>query len=240
MGKQENIDQSTIDNAEVSKFSKLAKEWWDPEGSFRTLHQINPIRLSYVKDKIVQHFGSFKPNLKIVDIGCGGGLISVPLSKLGAKVTAIDASLENIETAKFYVKDLGLKINFLCEAAEAHQGKYDVILCLEIIEHVSSSEFFIESIKKLLKPGGMIIISTINRTPQAYLSAIIGAEYILNWVPRGTHEFNKFLKPSELSQILNKHDLQIKELKGLGLEIITQNWKLCDDIKVNYFAYITE
>jgi 2-polyprenyl-6-hydroxyphenyl methylase/3-demethylubiquinone-9 3-methyltransferase len=238
MGKQENMDQSTIDDAEVNKFSKLAQEWWDPEGPFRTLHQINPIRLSYVKDKIVQHFGSFKPSLNIIDIGCGGGLISVPLAKLGANITGIDASLENIETAKFYAKDLGLEINFLCGAAEDHQEKYDVILCLEVIEHVSSPEFFIESIKKLLKPGGMMMISTINRTPKAYLSAIIGAEYILNWVPRGTHEFNKFLKPSELSQMLNKNDLQIKELKGLGLDILTRNWKLCDDIKVNYFAYI--
>lgn len=240
MVKQENIDKSTIDAAEVMKFSKLAKQWWNPDGDFRTLHQINPIRLSYIKDKITQHFGSFKPKLKIVDIGCGGGLISIPLAKLGLQITGLDASIENIETAKFKAKELDVTINFLCESAEEHKGLYDVILALEIIEHVSDPAFFIASLKKILRPGGMIIISTINRTPKAYLAAIIGAEYVLNWVPRGTHEFAKFLKPSEISYMLNKNQLQIKELKGLGLNIFTYNWKLQENIDINYFAYITE
>lgn len=232
------MNESTIDQDEVTKFSKLANQWWDKEGEFRTLHQINPLRLSYIKDKIIEHFGEFKAGLTIIDIGCGGGLISVPLAKLGAKVTGIDASSENIETAKFHAKELGLEINYLCSSAEEHKKQYDVVLCLEIIEHVSDPELFISAAAKLLKPGGMMIISTINRTTKAYLSAIIGAEYILRWVPRGTHEFAKFLKPSEISQMLNKNALRIRELKGLGLDLITRNWKLQDDISVNYFAYI--
>lgn len=234
------MNKSTIDQDEVTKFSKLANEWWDKDGEFRTLHQINPLRLSYIKDKIIEHFGEFKTNLNIIDIGCGGGLIAVPLAKIGTKVTGIDASAENIETAKFYAKELELDVNYLCGSAEEHKNQYDVVLCLEIIEHVSDPELFIASVAKLLKPGGMMIISTINRTIKAYLSAIVGAEYVLNWVPRGTHDFSKFLKPSEISQMLNKSSLRIKELKGLGIDLLTRNWKLQDDISVNYFAYISE
>lgn len=234
------MNESTIDQDEVTKFSKLANKWWDKDGEFRTLHQINPLRLSYIKDKIIRHFGEFKSDLTIIDIGCGGGLISVPLAKLGAQITGLDASAKNIETAKFHAQKLGLEINYLCSSAEEHKKQYDVVLCLEIIEHVLNPEVFIAAISKLLKPGGMIIISTINRTPRSYLRAIIGAEYILRWVPRGTHEFAKFLKPSEISQMLNKNNLQITELKGIELDFFTRNWKLQDDISVNYLAYVTK
>lgn len=229
------MEKSTIDNKEIEKFSKLSSKWWDEKGEFSTLHQINPIRLSYIKDKIIENFGDFHQGLKIVDIGCGGGIISEPLSRMGADVTGIDASEENIKSASLHAKEQNLDINYICSSAENHNEKYDVVLCLEIIEHVSDPEIFIKAVTRLMKPEGILIVSTINRTTLSYLQTIIAAEYILSLVPKGTHEFSKFLKPSEIAKMLAKCDLHIKESMGLGIDLITRNWKLTNDLSVNYF-----
>lgn len=232
------MQKSTIDDKEVAKFSKLASKWWDENGEFRTLHQINPIRLSYIRDKVIEYFGEFKQGLEIIDIGCGGGLIAEPLARMGANVTAIDASEENIKTAKCHAKEANLNIDYICTSAEEHNGKYDVVLCLEIIEHVSDVKIFIEAVANLIKDDGIIIISTINRTTTSYLEAIIAAEYILSLVPKGTHEFAKFLKPSEIDSMLRKHNRQIKEATGFGMDLLTRNWKLRKNIDVNYLVII--
>ncbi|MES2215339.1 MAG: bifunctional 2-polyprenyl-6-hydroxyphenol methylase/3-demethylubiquinol 3-O-methyltransferase UbiG [Pseudomonadota bacterium] len=227
---------TTVSTSEVEKFSKLADQWWDPDGEFRTLHQINPVRLFYIKEKIVEHFGEFKPGIAILDIGCGGGLVSVPLAKIGAKVTGLDASSQNINTASLHAKKQGLDIEYIAGTVEEHKGLYDVVLCLEIIEHVQDAEFFIKSAMRLVKPGGVMILSTINRTAKAYAAAILCGEYILRWLPVGTHEFSKFIKPSEISDYLLGSTFRLKELKGLGYSPLTKGWKLQDDIDVNYFA----
>jgi len=232
-------NHTSIDPAEVEKFSKLAEKWWDKNGEFRTLHQINPIRLSYIKDKITQHFGSFPKDVTILDIGCGGGLVSVPLSKIGAKVTGIDASIENIKTAEVYAKKHALSVKYECGSVEEHKGLYDVVLALEIIEHVADAEFFIKSAMALVKPGGMMILSTINRTNKARLMTIGVAEYLLRWLPIGTHEFGKFVKPSEIARFVSDSGMKIQELKGLGYDLFTKSWKLQDNIDVNYFAYLS-
>lgn len=232
------MQKSTIDAGEVEKFTKLSNKWWDERGEFRTLHQINPVRLSYIKDKIIEHFGGFKKDIKIIDIGCGGGLISEPLAKMGAKVTAIDASLENIKTATIHSMQENIEIDYICSTAEGHSGEYDVVLCLEIIEHVASPQIFIDASVHLMKNNGIMIISTINRTTASYFEAIIAAEYILKLVPKGTHEFSKFLKPSEIYAMLRKHNLQIVESIGFGMDLLTKNWKLRKNTDVNYFLTI--
>lgn len=231
--------KSTIDPAEIDKFSKIAKEWWKPDGELRTLHQINPVRLKYIKTTIESHFGSFPTGLKVLDIGCGGGLASVPLSRIGAAVTGLDASEENIQAAKVYAAEQGLNINYICGTAEEHQGLYDVVLALEIIEHTANPELFVQAASKLIKPSGMIILSTINRTKKAYLMAIAGAEYLLKWVPVGTHEFAKFVTPAEMAGFLRSNNMLLRELKGLSYNVLTQSWSLSNDIEVNYFAYAT-
>ncbi len=231
------MSKSSINKEEVSKFSKLSHDWWNETGELRTLHQINPLRLIYIRSKIIEHFGTFPNKIRILDVGCGGGLVSVPLSRLGADVTGLDASPENINAAKNYAEEKNLSIDYICGTAEEHKSQYDVVLCLEIIEHVIDPASFIESVSKLLKPGGMLILSTINRTIKSYMMAIISAEYLLRWVPRGTHEFNKFVKPSELSNYTNNSGLELKHLQGLGYDIVKMSWTLQEDIDVNYFAY---
>lgn len=230
---------STIDQAEIDKFSKMADQWWSPTGELRTLHQINPIRLKYIKDKTEAHFGKSIANLKILDIGCGGGLVSVPLTRIGGNVTGLDASEENIKVAKIYALEQNLNINYICGSAEKHEGQYDVVLALEIIEHTADPKFFVQSAAKLVKPGGMMILSTINRTKKAYLMTIAGAEYLLKWIPVGTHEFAKFVKPSEMAVFLRSSNMALRELKGLSYDLLTQSWAVGDDINVNYFAYAT-
>lgn len=231
------MQKSTIDEEEVAKFSKLARWWWDESGEFRMLHQINPIRLSYIRDKITEHFGEFK-GLTIIDIGCGGGLVSEPLARMGAKITAIDASIENIKTAECHAKQENLNIEYICTSAEEHNGKYDVVLCLEIIEHVYDAQMFIDAASRLMKDDGIMIISTINRTVTSYLEAILAAEYILSLVPKGTHEFSKFLKPSEIATMIRKHNLHIQEAIGFGIDLPSRNWKLRKNIDVNYLVTI--
>lgn len=235
---------SSIDKKELEKFAKISHEWWNEKGEFGILHQINPIRLNYIIDKITSHYNiensalSFS-KLNILDVGCGGGLISAPLNKLGFNVTAIDALEGNINTANDYAKKNNLTINFLQSTIEELPTTklYDVIICLEVIEHIDNVPAFMLNISKLLKPDGMVIISTINRTKKAYLLAIAAAEYILGWVPKGTHDYSKFLKPSEMYEMLKPLDINIKELKGLVFDIANNKWQLSDDIDVNYFMY---
>ncbi|MCC8369046.1 MAG: bifunctional 2-polyprenyl-6-hydroxyphenol methylase/3-demethylubiquinol 3-O-methyltransferase UbiG [Rickettsia endosymbiont of Oxypoda opaca] len=236
---------SSIDKKELEKFAKISHEWWNEKGEFGVLHRINPIRLDYIIDKITSHYNIEKSTLSfsglnILDIGCGGGLISVPLSKLGFNVTAIDALEGNINTANDYAKKNNLTINYLHSTIEELPDSklYDVIICLEVVEHIDNVPAFMLNLTKLVKPGGMAIISTINRTKKAYLLAIIAAEYILNWVPKNTHDYSKFLKPSEIYEMLKPLDMEIKELKGLVFDIADNEWQLSDDIDVNYFAYL--
>jgi 2-polyprenyl-6-hydroxyphenyl methylase/3-demethylubiquinone-9 3-methyltransferase len=236
--------RTTIDTEEVEKFSRIADEWWDPNGKFKPLHLINPTRLSYLKNEILKHFNkkdAEKPllGLKILDIGCGGGLVSIPLARLGAEVVAIDASEKNIKVAKLSAQKFSVNIDFRHKAVEdlLHEP-LDVIVALEVIEHISNTEIFIENLARLLKKNGILFISTINRTTQAYLQAIIGAEYILRWLPIGTHEFSKFLKPSEIVPYLLKNNLNLVDMQGLNFNPLHWKWSLSDDIGVNYFMVI--
>jgi 2-polyprenyl-6-hydroxyphenyl methylase/3-demethylubiquinone-9 3-methyltransferase len=238
---------SSIDQKELKKFAKISSTWWNENGEFGILHQINPIRLDYIINKVTSHYNiktkeepHFFSNLHVLDVGCGGGLISTPLSKLGFKVTAIDALEDNIHTAKHHAQENNLNINYLkATIEELPENKlYDIITCLEVIEHVDNLPSFIHNIIKHLKPNGMIIISTINRSHKAYILSIIVAEYLLGLVPKGTHDYSKFIKPSEIYEIIKNSAVNIKELKGLVFDIRNNQWQLSDDIDVNYFMYL--
>ncbi len=239
---------TTINKEEIQKFSKLAEEWWNANGKFKPLHEFNPIRLSYIIDKCSFHFKLNKKNekpligLKILDIGCGGGLISEPLSRLGANVTGIDASYKNIEVAKIHSKKNGLKIRYLNTSPEKKQvnEKFDVILNLEVVEHVENLDLFLKSASDLLKKNGIMFIATINRTFESYLKAIIGAEYILRWLPIGTHEWQKFLKPEELVGKLSKLNFEKTNVDGLKFNILSNQWNLSKDCSVNYIIVATK
>ena len=236
----DNKNNPTADLQEINKFSKMASEWWDPNGKFAPLHKFNPIRQEYLVDKIKNHFGilpngsyPFK-NLKLLDVGCGGGLIAEPMTRLGAKVTGIDASEKNIRVAKFHAEQMNLKINYLATTPENLNEEFDVILCLEIIEHVADVDLFIKSCSKLLKKNGIIFFATLNRTAKSFLFAIVGAEYILNWLPKGTHDWNKFLKPSEIILTALKYQLEFKEKIGFKFNIFSREWQKSKDMDVNY------
>ncbi len=235
------MNNTTIDPQEVEKFSRIADEWWDPNGKFKPLHQINPTRILYIREHIEAHYNisdkssPFK-GLNVLDIGCGGGLVSVPFARLGANITGIDASEKNIKVAKIFANKLGLDINYLHSTVEALKSKpFDVILALEILEHIADIAVFFKSIEQLLKNDGLLIISTINRTVGSYLKAIIGAEYILRWLPIGTHDFGKFLKPSEINTHLSCNNIKLLEMKGLSFSPINCQWNMSEDISVNYF-----
>jgi len=227
---------SSIDKKELEKFEKISHNWWNKEGEFGILHRINPIRLEYIIEKITTQYNDIS-NLEILDVGCGGGLIATPLAAQGFNVTAIDALQGNIETATSYAMENNVKVNYLKSTIEELEKdkQYDVVICLEVLEHVENVQQFMLNLVKHIKPNGMAIISTINRTKKAYLLGIIAAEYILGWVPKNTHDYSKFLKPSEIYEMLTDTDVEIKELKGLVYDIANDEWKLSDDIDVNYF-----
>ena len=236
----DNKNNQTDDLREINKFSEMASEWWDPNGKFAPLHKFNPIRQEYLVDKIKNHFsilpnGSYPfKNLTLLDVGCGGGLISEPMTRLGAKVTGIDASEKNINVAKFHAEQMNLKINYLCSTPEKLNEQFDVILCLEIIEHVADVDLFIKSCARLLKKNGIIFFATLNRTAKSFLFAIVGAEYILNWLPKGTHDWNKFLKPSEIISTASSYQLILKETVGFKFNIFLREWQKSRDTDVNY------
>ena len=234
---------NTINKKEIEKFSKIAEEWWNPEGKFKPLHKFNPIRISYIKDNIIKTLklkNNKKPlkKLKILDIGCGGGLLSEPLSRLGADVVGIDASKKNINVAKLHAKQNKLNIKYFCTSPENFKSsiKFDVILNMEIIEHVEDIDFFLKSCSKLLKTKGIMFVATLNKTLKSYLFAIIGAEYIMRWLPIGTHSWEKFVKPNDLIEILKKYDLKLDCLDGMKFSLIEDKWSLSKDISINYIS----
>ncbi len=237
------MKNNTINKKEIEKFSKIAEEWWNPEGKFKPLHKFNPIRISYIKENIIKTFKISQnktplKNIKVLDIGCGGGLLAEPMCRLGAEVTAIDASEKNINVAKLHSKKNDLKINYICTSPEKLQikNKFDVILNMEIVEHVEDVNFFLRSSSKLLKKNGIMFIATLNKTLKSYIFAIVGAEYILRWLPIGTHEWEKFVKPEELISILKKNDLNIDRLDGMKFNMLTDSWTVSDDKSINYIA----
>jgi 2-polyprenyl-6-hydroxyphenyl methylase/3-demethylubiquinone-9 3-methyltransferase len=239
---------STIDINEVEKFSKIADEWWNESGKFKPLHKFNPIRISYIKEKIIKHFNldedsitPFTKNSKtitILDVGCGGGLISEPFAKMKAEVTGIDASEKNIKIAKLHAKKSDLQINYRAVAAETlvkEEEKYDVVFALEIIEHVANVEEFVNSCAALVKPNGLLFIATLNRTAKSLLLAKFATEYVLRWLPKGTHDFKKFLKPSEINSFASNYGLRLLEIEGFNYNILKDEWKRNPkDISINY------
>ena len=234
---------NSINKKEIEKFSNMAAEWWDPEGKFKPLHKFNPIRIKYIKENIIKEFKLKNKKyplsgINILDIGCGGGLLSEPMSRLGANVTAIDASNKNINIASLHAKKNNLKINYLCSSPEKLKTakKFDVILNMEIVEHVEDVDFFLKSCAKLLKKDGLMFVATINKTFKSYVFAIVGAEYILRWLPIGTHEWEKFVKPEELKSILMKNNLNLTKIDGMNFNILKDEWNISKDLSVNYIA----
>ena len=233
---------TTKNKEEIQKFSKLADEWWDVNGKFKPLHMFNPIRIEYITDKIKQHFKinadnlDYLKGLNILDIGCGGGLISEPMARLGGRVTGIDASEKNIKVAKIHAKKNELKINYLNKSPEEleNKDKFDIILNLEIVEHVDNVGLYIESCYNLLKKDGLMFTATLNRSFMSYLKAIIGAEYIMRWLPIGTHDWNKFLKPEELEKKLQDKKFSMVEIKGLEFNPLLNKWRKSNNLSVNY------
>ena len=226
---------SSIDAHEIEKFNRTHEQWWDEKGEFSILHEINPIRIEYITSQIRE---KFQYNAKVLDVGCGGGLISVPLHKLGFKITGIDANKYNQKAAKDYAKLNNLDIEFIHDTVEQYvqcEIKYDVILCLEVLEHVANPQEFLKNLASMLKPGGILILSTINRTIKAYALTILIAEYVLGWVKKGTHDYSKFFKPSEIVSMLEDSDLELREMKGITYAPIENKWFLSDDIETNYF-----
>ena len=240
----------TIDQDEIEKFTKMADEWWDENGKFKPLHKFNPVRIDYINRNIQKHFNRkiedvTKPlsGFKILDIGCGGGLVSEPVAKLGANVTAIDAGEKNIKIASIHAKQSSVDINYRNISAEdllKEGNKFDVILNLEVLEHVADVGSFIETSIKLLNPGGIMFMATLNRTAKSYAFAVIGAEYVLRWLPKGTHDWKKFLKPSEIAKNINNDSITIKEIKGISFNPIKDKWFLSDDTDINYMMTISK
>ena len=234
---------TTIDENEVEKFSKIADEWWDANGKFKPLHKFNPIRLNFFKQEICKFFDRDEKlltpldGLKILDIGCGGGLVAEPISRLGAELVAIDASQKNINVAKIHAEKSDLKIDYQCISAEdlaSQNQQFDVVLALEIIEHVADVEKFIEACAKLLKPNGLLFVATLNRTAKSLLMAKFGVEYILRWLPIGTHDWRKFLKPSEIENIAKNQQIRLQKIQGFSYNLLKDQWSFSADLSINY------
>ena len=237
------MKNNTINKEEIEKFSKIAEEWWNPTGKFKPLHKFNPIRISYIRDNITSSFklkNKRKPleRVKILDIGCGGGLLSEPMSRLGAEVVGIDASEKNIQVAKLHAKKNGLNIKYHCSSPENFitNTKFDVILNMEIVEHVEDVDLFLKSCAKLLKKEGIMFVATLNKTLKSYVFAIVGAEYIMRWLPIGTHEWEKFVIPEDLIKILKKYNLSLEKLNGMKFNLLKDQWSISSDKSVNYIG----
>jgi 2-polyprenyl-6-hydroxyphenyl methylase / 3-demethylubiquinone-9 3-methyltransferase len=237
---------ATVDPAEIARFAAMAAEWWNLNGKFRPLHKLNPVRLTYIRDRLCAHFQREpkRPRpltgLRILDIGCGGGLVAEPLTRLGATVVAIDASATNIGIARTHAAEGELAIDYRHGTAEdlAAQGEsFDVVLALEIVEHVADLGAFCAAAAALTKPGGALFVATLNRTPQSYLLAIVGAEYVLRWLPVGTHDWKKFVRPSELGAALRPLGLELRDLTGVAYNPLADTWRAGRDLAVNYMAF---
>ncbi len=234
----------TIDPAEVEKFSKIADEWWDPFGKFKPLHKFNPARLAYIRDTLCAHFGrdprDKRPleGLRLLDVGCGGGLVSEPMRRLGASVTGVDASERNVKTAAVHARGAGLDIDYrvaTVEAlADAREKPYDIVLNLEVVEHVADPAFFLKTSAGLVAPGGMMIVATINRTLKAFALAKVGAEYVLGWLPRGTHDPAKFQKPEEISAALTAAGMTVTAAAGVAYNPLLDVWRVVENTDVNF------
>jgi 2-polyprenyl-6-hydroxyphenyl methylase/3-demethylubiquinone-9 3-methyltransferase len=237
------MSTTTIDDAEVRKFAAMAEDWWDPNGKFKPLHRFNPVRLEYIREQALAHFrldGSKRrpfEGLKFLDIGCGGGLVSEPMARLGATVTGIDVVDRNIAIARLHAGQSMLEIDYRVATAEAlvEAGEeFDVVLNLEVVEHVDNVPLYLESCSRLVRPGGLLFTATINRTARALALAIIGAEYILRWLPHGTHRYDKFLTPDEITAILERHDLRVTARTGVVYNPLADTWRRSRDMGVNY------
>ena len=241
--------ETTVDPVEVDRFARIAGEWWDPAGKFAPLHRLNPVRIGYVRDRVAAHCrrdalsGTPLAGLSLVDIGCGGGLLCEPMRRLGASVTGIDAASDNIEVAAAHAARQGLAIDYRRSTAEALVSagqRFDIVLALEIVEHVADADLFLRSCSLLVKPGGLLFLSTLNRTAKAWALAIAGAEYVLGWLPRGTHDWRKFLKPSEVARALRAGDMDVREIVGVVYSPLSRAWSLSrTDLDVNYMLYAT-
>lgn len=238
----------TVDPEEIDKFSAIAAEWWDPRGKFKPLHKFNPVRLSYIREVLCRHFNRDPANtrplegLRLLDIGCGGGLLCEPMTRLGATVVGADASDANIKTASVHAQEQGLEIDYRATTAEALAAageRFDVILNMEVVEHVASVPAFIGACGEMVKPGGVMFLATLNRTQKAYFLAILGAEYVLGWLPKGTHEWNKFVTPDELAAALAPHELELSRLDGVSFNPLLNQWRLSGDLAVNYMGVAT-
>jgi 2-polyprenyl-6-hydroxyphenyl methylase/3-demethylubiquinone-9 3-methyltransferase len=225
-----------VDPIEIAKFSVSAMHWWDPEGQFKTLHQINPLRLNYINEKTPLN------GLKVIDIGCGGGILAESMAKLGAQVTGIDMSPEALNVAKLHALESSVRMEYLHitaeEIATQRPGEYDVVTCLEMLEHVPDPMAIIQACATLVKPGGQVFFSTLNRNLKAYLFAIVGAEYILKLLPKQTHDFAKFIKPSELSEWSRKAGFTVKEMIGIHYNVLNKKFSLNADVSVNYLMHL--
>ena len=235
---------TTVDKIEIEKFSKLAKQSWDPHGKFKPLHLFNPARIKFIKEKLISNFkldsNSEKPlnKLKIIDIGCGAGLLCEPLNRLGAKITGIDASKENIEVARIHSKEMNLNIDYIhCSPEKLNfKNEFDVLLSMEVIEHTKNVNLFIQSCSKLIKRNGIMFIATINKNLKSYIFAIIGAEYILRWLPISTHDWNKFITPQDLEMIASKNNFVADETIGMKYNLFSNKWSKSNDASVNYIS----
>jgi len=239
-------DRTTIDQDEIAKFGALAGTWWDPEGSMRPLHRLNPTRLAFIRNHAVAHFArdldAAQPfaDLKVLDIGCGGGLLCEPLARLGAQVTGIDASQDAIEVADWHAQQSGLSIEYHCTTAEdlaATCRRFDLVVNMEVVEHVADVDHFMEASCALVKSGGAMAMATLNRTPKAFLLAVLGAEYVLRWLPRGTHDWRRFLRPSELVRQLRANGLTVSEITGVSYNPLNDRWRRSRDLDVNYMLF---
>lgn len=236
---------TTIDQAEVDRFSKLAAEWWNPKGKFKPLHKFNPVRLTYIRDTVCNHFDrdpkSAKPfeGLRLLDIGCGGGLLSEPMARLGAEVVGADASETNIEVAKIHATQSGVSVDYRATTSEALQEAgetFDVILNMEVVEHVADVDLFLKSCAAMVRPGGLMFIATINRTMKAWGLAIVGAEYVLGWLPKGTHQYEKLVKPDEIDTALADTGVEVFDRSGVFYNVLADEWRLSPDMDVNYMV----
>jgi 2-polyprenyl-6-hydroxyphenyl methylase / 3-demethylubiquinone-9 3-methyltransferase len=234
---------TTVDTDEVEKFSALAEEWWDPRGKMAPLHKFNPVRLAYIRDEICSHFGRNPKQvpslggLRVLDIGCGAGLLCEPLTRLGAQVVGVDPSAKNIAAARLHAQQSGLTIDYRVGTAEALADageRFDVVLAMEVVEHVADVNLFVRRCAEMVRPGGMMVLATLNRTLKSFALAIVGAEYILRWLPRGTHQWDRFVTPNELEIAVELGGLRVTDTKGMIYNPLTDSWQLGRDTDVNY------